>query len=152
MILPDLNLLVYAYNADAPLHEAARTWWETVLTDHHPVAVPWIVSRGFVRIMTHPRVLERPLRVAEAFKHVRKWLEWPSVQVLEPGTRHLIILASLLQEAGTGGNLVTDAALAALAIEYQCELCSNDTDFARFSGLRWRNPLRSSSTERRGRK
>lgn len=142
MILPDINLLVYAYNADAPLHEPAKAWWEDLLNHHEPVAVPWIVSHGFIRIMTHPRVLERPLRVTDALKPVRKWLEWPSVQVLKPGTRHLKILESLLHEVGTGGNLLADAALAALAIEYQCELCSNDADFARFSGLRWRNPLK----------
>ncbi len=141
MVLPDINLLVYAYNADAPLHRAARRWWEETLNRHENVALPWIVGHGFVRVMTHPRVLERPLKVGEALHHVRQWLEWPSVQLIEPGRRHLEILESLLGELGCGGNLVTDAALASLAIEYQAELCSNDTDFARFSGLRWRNPL-----------
>ncbi len=142
MILPDINLLVYAYNADAPDHAAAKAWWESLLSNYEEVAIPWIVSHGFIRLMTHPRVLERPLRVDVALAHVRKWLEWPSVQIIEPGTRHLEILETILKQAGSGGNLTTDAVLAALAIEYQCQLHSNDTDFARFSGLRWLNPLR----------
>ena len=141
MTIPDINLLVYAYNADAPLHRPARTWWEELLTRQAPVAIPWLVSHGFVRIMTHPRAVERPLPVQDATEHVRSWLEWPSVQIPEPGPRHLDILQTLLQSLGSGGNLVTDAALAALAIEYQCVLCSNDSDFARFKGLQWKNPL-----------
>lgn len=142
MIVPDINLLVYAYNADAPMHRAAKAWWERVLSDYRPVAMPWIVCHGFLRLMTHPRVLERPLRVGTAILHVRSWLEWPSVQIIEPGGRHLEILGAILMEAGAVGNMTTDAVLAALAIEYQCELYSNDTDFARFSGLRWINPLK----------
>ncbi len=141
MILPDINLLVYAYNADAPCHLKAKAWWERILSEYEDVAMPWIVSHGFIRLMTHPRVLDRPLRVETAILHVRKWLDWPSVQIIEPGRRHLDILASILKEVGSGGNLTTDAVLAALAIEYRCELHSNDADFARFSGLRWINPL-----------
>lgn len=141
MILPDINLLVYAYNSDAPLHGPAKRWWEQLLSNQTPVAIPWIVSRGFVRIMTHPRVLERPLEIGIALQRVRSWLEWPSVQIPQPGPRHLDIFEKLLNSVGTGGNLVTDAALAALAIEFQCELCSNDADFSRFPGLRWTNPL-----------
>lgn len=142
MLIPDINLLVYAYNADAPRHRAAKAWWEKVLSDCRPVAIPWIVCHGYIRLMTHPRVLERPLRVESALRHVRSWLEWPSVQIIEPGARHLDILDALLSEVGVAGNLTTDAILAALAIEYQCELYSNDADFDRFSGLRWVNPLR----------
>ena len=142
MIIPDVNLLVYAYSADAPGHRKAKAWWEALLSEYHEVGIPWVVSHGFIRLMTHPRVLERPLRVAAAVGHVRRWLEWPGVQVLEPGPRHLDILGAVLDEAGSGGNLTTDAVLAALAIEYRCELHSNDVDFSRFSGLRWINPLR----------
>ena len=142
MIVPDINLLVYAYNADAPAHRKAKAWWEGLLSDSRDVGIPWIVCHGFIRLMTHPRVLERPLRVEAAVTQVRRWLEWPSVQVIEPGNRHLDILGAILEQAGSGGNLTTDAVLAALAIEYRCELHSNDTDFSRFSGLRWVNPLR----------
>lgn len=141
MILPDVNLLVCAYNSDAPLHRKARQWWEDALNAVQPVALPWAVTTGFVRIMTHPKVMERPLHPALALSHVREWLEHPSAQIVEPGSRYLDILENLLKELGVGGNLVTDAHLAALAIEAQCELHSNDTDFARFPGLRWRNPL-----------
>lgn len=141
MILPDINLLVYAYNADAPLHARARSWWEQLLNEFHPVALPWTVSHGFIRLMTHPRVLERPLRPEVALRHVRSWTAFPSVQIIEPASRHLDILGSLLEEIGSAGSLTTDAILAALAIEYGCELHSNDVDFARFSGLRWKNPL-----------
>lgn len=142
MVLPDINLLVYAYNADAPQHRVARDCWENLLNSFEPVGVPWIVSHGFIRIMTHPRVLEQPLRIETALQYVHEWLEWPSVEIITPGKRHLQILESLLAELGTGGNMVTDTVLAALAIEYQCQLYSNDNDFARFSGLRWIDPLK----------
>jgi len=149
VILPDVNLLVYAYNADAPLHKEAKSWWEGLLNDQEPVAVPWVVSHGFVRIMTHPKVLEEPLRPLKATGYVREWLQRPQVQIIEPGARHLAIFESLLSQIGVGGNLATDAQLAALAIEHQCELHSSDTDFARFSGLRWRNPLQAPSPPRK---
>lgn len=141
MILPDLNLIVYAHNADAPDHGAARAWWEGLLNGNEPVAIPWAVALGFVRLMTHRAVLITPLQPAAAIAHVRSWFAQPAVEHLEPGPRHLDILDRMLSAAGTAGNLTTDAHLAALAIEHQCELHSNDTDFARFPGLRWRNPL-----------
>jgi len=141
VILPDVNLLVYAYNADARRHAAARAWWEDLLSSSGSVALPWAVSCGFIRLMTHPAVLVRPLDPALAVGHVRSWLERPNVEVLDPGPRHLELLGKLLTELGVGGNLATDAHLAALAIEHQCELHSSDADFGRFSGLRWRDPL-----------
>ncbi|MGM0576049.1 MAG: type II toxin-antitoxin system VapC family toxin [Myxococcota bacterium] len=141
MILPDVNLLVYAYNADAPRHAAAKAWWEETLTDHRPVGLPWAVAMGFVRIMTHPRVLVHPMEPGRAVEMVRSWLQRSHVHVLAPGPRHLNILDSLLGEIGVAGSLTTDAHLAALAIEHQAELHSNDADFARFSGLVWHNPL-----------
>jgi uncharacterized protein len=141
VILPDLNLVVYAHNDDAPDHAASRAWWEGLLNGPTPVGVPWAVALGFVRLMTHRAVLNTPMSPTVAVAHVRSWCAQPQVQVLEPGAQHLDILDRLLSTAGTGGNLTTDAHLAALAIEHQCELHSNDTDFARFPGLRWRNPL-----------
>jgi toxin-antitoxin system PIN domain toxin len=141
MILPDINLLVYAYNRDAPEHAGARAWWEDLLVSEEPVGIPWAVSCGFIRLMTHPAVLMTPLDPKRAVAHVESWLERPSVEVLDPGPRHLELLGRLLGSLGVAGNLTTDAHLAALAIEHQCELHSNDGDFARFSGLRWRNPL-----------
>lgn len=141
MIVPDINLLVFAHNADAPLHQPARQWWEELLTDGEPVALPWAVVLGYVRIMTHPAVMERPLRPAEALADVRSWLERPNVVLMTPGPRHLDLLEHLLGGVGVAGNLTTDAHLAALAVEHQAEIHSNDRDFARFPGLRWRDPL-----------
>jgi toxin-antitoxin system PIN domain toxin len=141
MILPDVNLLIYAYNADAPHHDAARGWWEVLMNDEEPVGLPWMTALGFVRLMTSRRVLETPLAGAAAVGHVRTWLARPNVAILEPGPQHLEIFARLIEAAGTAGNLTTDAHLAAIAIEHQAELHSNDADFARFPGLRWQNPL-----------
>lgn len=141
MIVPDINLLVFAHNADAPHHDAARGWWEALLSGDEPVGLPWVVILGYLRIMTHPAVLEQPLRPAEALADVRGWLARPNVELLPPGPRHLDLLGNLLGSLGVAGNLTTDAHLAALAVEHQAELHSNDRDFARFSGLRWRDPL-----------
>ncbi len=141
MILPDVNLLVYAYNADAPHHGLARRWWEHCLGAPDPVGMPWAVALGFVRVMTHRAVLSRPLDARVALGHVRDWLDRPNVEIVEPGPRHLQVLDELFGALGIAGALTTDAHLAALAIERQAELHSNDADFARFAGLRWHNPL-----------
>ena len=142
MIIPDINLLVFAHNGDAPLHRQARAWWEGLLSRGEPVGLPWVVILGYVRIMTHPAVLEQPLRPAEALRDVRAWLGRPSVELLPPGPRHLELLDHMLATVGVAGNLTTDAHLAALAVEHQSEIHSNDRDFGRFPGLRWRDPLR----------
>ena len=140
MILPDINLLVYAYNEDAPFHHAAKEWWEDCLSGSKPVGLAWAVVLGFVRLMANRRVLAIPMPAGEAVEQCRSWLAEPNTRMLLPGPTHLDILANLL--AGpVGPNLVTDAHLAALAIENQAELYSNDGDFARFPGLAWRNPL-----------
>lgn len=141
MIVPDVNLLVYAYNQDAREHARARAWWEGLLGSSDAVGLPWAVSLGFIRLMTHPAVLVEPLDPRRAVAHVRSWLDQPNVEILDPGPRHLEVLGRLVGELGVAGNLTTDAHLAAIAIEHQCELHSNDADFARFSGLRWLNPL-----------
>jgi toxin-antitoxin system PIN domain toxin len=141
VILPDVNLLVYAYCRDAHQHARARAWWEALLRSPEPVGIPWAVSCGFIRLMTHPAVLVRPIAPRRAVSYVRTWLDRENVAVLDPGPRHLEVLGQLLDGLGVAANLTTDAHLAALAIEHQCELHSNDADFGRFSGLRWRNPL-----------
>lgn len=140
MILPDINLVVYAYNEDAPHHLGAKAWWERCLSQPEPVAVAWVVMLGFVRLMSNRRVLARPMSASEAVDHCKSWLLRPNVRIALPGPTHMDILAGLL-DGPIGPNLVTDAHLAALAIEHQAELHSNDTDFARFSGLSWRNPV-----------
>ncbi len=141
MIIPDINLLTYAYNIDAPHHDTALEWWEDCLSKPQPVGIPWVVSLGFVRIMTSRAVLVDPMRSGDALAHVRSWLERPQAHPLVPGPRHLEILTAIMRAAGASGRLTTDAHLAALAIETQAELHSNDADFSRFPGLRWVNPL-----------
>jgi toxin-antitoxin system PIN domain toxin len=143
MIVPDVNVLVHAYNRDSPSHAEARAWWERMLGEPAPIGLAWSVALGYIRIATHPRILANPLPAASACAHVEAWLTQPQVMLLHPGDRHAAILFDLFRKLGTAGNLTTDAHLAALAIEHQAEVCSTDADFARFPGLRWRNPLSS---------
>lgn len=143
MLIPDINLLVYAYNSDAPEHRKARIWWETTLSSTGTVALPWVVLLGFIRVMTSRRILVTPLTVAEAIGHIRTWLDQPQTQIVHAGPRHLDLLDELAASARGGSELTTDLHLAALAIEHQAELHSNDSDFSRFPGLRWVNPLQS---------
>ena len=141
MILPDVNLLVHAYNTDSVVHAGARAWWEEHLNGTATVGLAWAGILGFIRLTTHRQVLRNPMPVTRACAHARAWLARPQVVVVDPGTRHAAIVFGLLESLGTAGNLTTDAHLAALAIEHQAELHSTDADFARFPGLRWRNPL-----------
>jgi hypothetical protein len=142
VILPDINLLVYAYNTDAPDHRRAKAWWEECLSGDRPVALPWVVLLGYLRLTTSGKVLVDPFSAEEALGHIRSWVERPQTQILHPGPRHLDLLESLMRDSQGSKNLTTDAHLAALAIEHQAELHTNDGDFSRFSGLRWTNPLR----------
>jgi hypothetical protein len=141
MIVPDINLLVHAYNSESGGHAAARRWWEALLNGRRPVGLPIVAMLGFIRIATHRQILANPMSARAACGHVRGWLAQPYVSILHPGDRHAEILFSLLESLGCAGNLTTDAHLAALCIEHQAELNSTDTDFARFPGLRWTNPL-----------
>jgi len=141
LILPDINLLVYAYNEDAPLHAAAKAWWETSLSEAEPVGLAWVVMLGFVRLMTSRRILVSPISTVDAVDICRTWLAQPNALIVTPGPAHLDVLSNLLTGPTINANLVTDAHLAALAIEHQAELHSNDADFSRFSGLKWRNPV-----------
>jgi uncharacterized protein len=140
--VPDVNLLVHAHNTAAPRHPAALAWWRDLLSGSETVGLAWVAALGFVRVVTNGRAVQRPLAVADAARVVRSWLARPNVAILHPGDRHADILFSLLEQLGVGGNLTTDAHLAALAIEHQAQLHSTDADFARFPGLRWRNPLK----------
>ena len=141
MIIPDVNLLVYAHDSDSRRHEAAREWWEALMNGAGSVGLPWIVILGFIRISTHSTVLGNPLDVGGSCARVRSWLVRPQTIIVHPGVRHPEILFDLMESAGTAGNLTTDAHLATLAIEHQAELHSNEADMARFPGLRWVNPL-----------
>ena len=141
MIVPDVNVIVHAYNEESPVHDRARSWWEETLGAQETVGLAWSVVLGYIRITTHTRILANPLHPSVACGHVEAWLAQPQVSFLHPGERHAAIFFDLLRRLGTAGNLTTDAHLAALAIEHQAEVCSTDADFARFSGLSWRNPL-----------
>ena len=142
MILPDVNLAFHAYNVESPVHERARSWWEATMSGTRPVGLAWAVILGFVRISTDRQILTHPLPARTACTLVRSWLEQPHVAIVHPGDRHAGIVFDLLERLGTAGNLTTDAHLAALAIEHQADLYSTDSDFGRFPGLRWTNPLR----------
>lgn len=141
MIVPDVNLLVYAEIAAFPEHAAARLWWEQALSGPVDVGIVPPALFGFVRITTNPRVFDPPLAIDEALDRVNRWLAQPNARVLVPGPRHLDIAFELLRALGTAGNLTTDTQLAAFAIENGAILHSNDTDFGRFGGLHWVNPL-----------
>jgi toxin-antitoxin system PIN domain toxin len=141
VILVDANLLIYAVNAGAPQHAAARLWLDARLNGAMRVALPWASLLAFLRLVTNPRIFPRPLGMAEAWGRVEAWLGSGPVWVPLPTERHAEILVRLLAAPGVHGNLVPDAHLAALAIEHGLELNSTDGDFARFAGLRWRNPL-----------
>ena len=141
MIVPDLNLLLYAHVDGFSQHAAARSGWEALLTSDRDVGLASPVLFGFVRLATSRRVFVEPMSIEDAVARVEAWLGQPNVRLLLPGPRHLEIAFSLLRAAGAAGNLTTDAQIAALAIEHQAEVHSNDTDFARFPGLRWLNPI-----------
>jgi toxin-antitoxin system PIN domain toxin len=140
VIIPDVNVLVYAYNKDAKQHKAAKDWWERTLNQPQTVGLPWVTILGFIRISTQRRIIEHPMYTRDATEHVRSWLTLPNVQLIAPGEGHAEILFRLIEEVGTAGDLTTDAHLAALAIEHHGQLVSTDADFARFRGLRWFNP------------
>jgi toxin-antitoxin system PIN domain toxin len=140
VIIPDVNLLLYAVITGFPHHAAARRWWETCLNGR-PVGLAAPAIFGFLRIATNPRVVTDPMSITDATDEVRRWLQQPHAHLVVPGSRHLDLAFAALVTAGTGGNLTTDAQLAALAIENNAELHSNDSDFARFDGLRWLNPI-----------
>jgi toxin-antitoxin system PIN domain toxin len=141
MIVPDANLLLYAYDTSAPLHGRARTWWEGTLLSGETVGLSWQTLTAFLRIGTNPRAYLRPLSAREAVDIVRGWLVQPSAQVVTPSARHWDILSRLMVESQVTGALVMDAHLAALAIEHGATLCTHDADFTRFQGLRTHDPL-----------
>jgi uncharacterized protein len=141
VIVPDVNLLLYAHLSAFREHPRAKAWWEDVLNGTTAVGVALPALFGFVRLATDRRIHEPAMTVEEALGHVEAWLARPHVQLLSPGPRHLQLAFALLRRIGAAANLTTDVQLAALALEHGAELHSNDGDFGRFSGLRWVNPL-----------
>jgi toxin-antitoxin system PIN domain toxin len=141
VIVPDVNLLLYATISGFPEHTRARRWWEELLGGDNEVGLAAPALFGFVRICTNPRIFDRPLAVDDAVTRVEEWLDQPSVRFLQPGPRHIEIAFRLLRQLGAASNLTTDVQLAAHAIENQAEVQSNDGEFARFPDLRWSNPI-----------
>ena len=141
MKLPDVNLLVYAIDESSVHHQRARPWLEQVLSGTEAVGFAWSVLLAFLRLSTRAQIFANPLTPTEAFDLMDGWLAQPNAVVVNPTDRHLAVLRGLIDILGTAGNLTTDAHLAALGIEHGGEVCSADTDFARFPGLRWSNPL-----------
>lgn len=141
MILVDANVLLYAYNASDPRHAKARAWVEGAVGGPTPIRLAWVTVLAFVRIATNTRAFAQPMSITEATATVSQWLAQPFVGVIEPTERHWAILEPLLAVAQARGDLVTDAHLAALAIEHGAAVCTTDRDFARFPGLRLIDPL-----------
>ena len=141
MIVPDINLLIYAHNPDSPEHAVAWRWWRELLDGAESVGLPWAVTTGCVRVMALTGVLASPISPSDAAAHLADWFSHLHVIPINPGDDHLRLFQQNLAVAGSGTNLVTDAHIAALAMERGAELHTNDRDFARFPGLRWRNPL-----------
>jgi uncharacterized protein len=142
MILPDVNVLVHAHNADSGVHEQARRWWDACLAGVEGVGLAWVVILGLVRITTNRKVVARPLAVHDVMQRLQAWLALPHIHVALPSETHFTRLRAELERLGTAANLTTDAHLAVLAMERGYVLYSTDADFARFAGLRWVNPCK----------
>lgn len=141
MTLVDANLLLYAYDPRSAHHEPSRVWLEATLSGTEAVRFAWMTIWAFLRISTSSRVFETPFSIAEAQAIVNTWMAQPAVDVLEPSERHWDVLQRLLLDGQVKGPLVMDAVMAAIAIEHGATLCTTDRDFARFPGLKWRNPI-----------
>jgi len=141
LILVDANILLYAEDYLQSRHQQARAWWDSQLSGTGVVCLCWTVLSAFIRIGTNPRVFEHPLSLEQALARVQSWLDQPCTRVVRPTERHWTVFKQVLMDGQAVANLVTDAHLAALAIEHGCELASTDSDFARFPKLKWRNPL-----------
>ena len=141
MTLLDANILLYAYNKSSPEHKTLAAWLGALLSGTEPVCLPWVTLWAFVCIATNSRIWPNPKSSDECFSIIRQLLAQPRVAIIEPGERHAEILETLLIEQRVAGPLVTDAVLAALAIEVGAVLASTDRKFSRFGNLRWLNPL-----------
>ncbi len=141
MILPDVNVLVYAFRADAPRHADYHAWLTSRVRGRESFGVSELVLSGVLRVLTHPRVFNPPTPLDRAVEFVERLRSQPNCVVVSPGARHWSIFRELCGAAGAKGNLIADAYHAALAIEHGCEWITTDRDYARFDGLRWRHPL-----------
>ncbi len=141
MIVLDANVLLYAYDSASAYHHKARAWIEETLSSGAPVGLPWQTAMAFFRIVTNPNLPGHRFTIEEAARVLDQWIDQPNVRLLAPGEGHWPILRQMLIDGQARGPLATDAALAALTIEFGGVLHSTDRDFSRFPGLRWSNPL-----------
>jgi len=141
VIVPDINLLLYAFIDSFDQHRAARRWWLEAMNSDREIGLPSPTLFGFLRISTSRRVLVEPLTIGAALDYVRAWLARPNTRFLIPGPRHLDVAFGLLTSVGIAANLTTDVQIAAYAVENRAEVHSSDTDFGRFPDLAWVNPL-----------
>lgn len=141
-MIVDANVLLYAVDEQAHFHVVARDWLGEAMNGVERVGFPWASLLAFQRISTHPRAAANPLTAEQAWGYTTDWLDADQAWIPTPGSRHREILGRLLMQGDVRGNLVTDAHLAALALEYGTAICSFDSDFARFAGLQWINPSR----------
>jgi len=148
--LVDANIMLYAVDETSTFHEASRGWLEAALNGNRRVGIPWSSATAFVRIATHPRALRSPLTPPEAWSYVEDWLDAPTTWIPAPGPGYRKILGRLIRELDLHGNLVSDAALAALCIEHGLTIISADSDFARFSEVHWVNPIQTVGDSPRG--
>lgn len=142
MIVPDANLLIFAYDSTSARHERARLWWQGVLSGSEPVGIRWVVVLAFTRLMTHPSVCAQPLTIREVRKRVGQWFDQPGLRLLVPTPGTFSLFFELLEATDLGGNLSTDALIAAHAVENEARVYSSDRDFARFPRAKWVDPLR----------
>lgn len=140
MKLVDANVLIYAINQSDPRHDEARDWLDGALSESETVGFSWGVLLAFIRLVTKAALFPHPMTTDEAVSAVRRWLDQPSAVTVEPSSRHLDVLSGLLAQYGSGGNLVSDAHLAALAVEHDATIVSYDQDFSRFTGVRVEAP------------
>ena len=138
-MLPDVNVLIYAHREDAPEHDRYAAWLKTLAAADEPFALSESVLASFLRIATNAKIFDPPTPMKTAIAFCQRLIDWPRAVLIAPSRRHWDILIELC--SNIQGPLVTDAYIAALAIEHGCELVTTDGDFARFAGLRWRHPL-----------
>jgi toxin-antitoxin system PIN domain toxin len=141
MVLPDVNILVYAHRADVPRHDDYRNWLSQVIQSDQAYGMCDLVFSGFLRVVTHRRIFDPQSSLEDALAFIEEVRSQPNCMIVAPGPRHWSIFTRLCQQAGAKGNLVPDAYLAALAIESGSEWISTDRDFSRFPGLKWHHPL-----------
>ncbi|MFV2058284.1 MAG: TA system VapC family ribonuclease toxin [Thiohalomonadales bacterium] len=142
MKIIDLNILLYVINTSFEQHKAIYKWWLDNLNGDGYIGLTWNVLSGFIRLSTNPRIFPQPLSTKESLIKVDAWLKHPNTVIVQESKDHFNILSELLESVGSAGNLTTDAHLAAIAIGHGAAMVSCDNDFARFSHLRWINPMR----------